>query len=262
MRAMLFSFIALWFAVPALAQSGGVYRSAETMRSDQAFVGDLARRGAAALEAGDWATAAQLCGNLNRHLDDSPYMGERANQVASEIGQRCYADAQAMLGNVESACRIYARFEHKAMLSRIDPVAICRASANPAAPTLREIVTREYYAIRKNLETMNALLGVLNKLPATDPSRAMRIAELRSTCAQLPGNLNVNRIATDGFAHFCLGRAHFYAGDTAASCAESRRSQEKFDSLGMPLAASVPHTDYVLGIKAALQDFLANRCPG
>lgn len=262
MRILFLISIGLLFANPALAQESGTYPNERTMRADQTIVSRLASDGVAALEAGNWQMAVKLCGELNDHLHNSPYMGERANQVAREIAVRCNADAQAMLGNVESACRVYDDFDHKSLLSRIDTVAICRGTAHPARVTQAELMRRDFDEMREHLEAMNDLMGVINKLPVADPMRPARISELRSVCEKLPANLDFYRTVTDAFANFCMGHVHFYAGDNASSCAAARRSQDAFDSLGTQQPEVIPHRDYVDGLKGALQKIFLGRCRG
>lgn len=237
----------------------GYYDDAETMRADQAIVSDLLNTGTNALEAGNWQAALRNCRELYSHLDQSPFMREQVNKDAFKIAARCYADAQAMLGNAEEACLAYTEVDYDPLLD-IDTSALCRNTANPAPLSDEERIRGQYDRMRANLVTMNDLVGVLNKLSDDDPSKSAKIAELRAVCSALPIYTSYYATVTKGFAKFCEGQAYSHEDNEAGFCEATREADAAFTQLGMPLPPSTPHVDFVEGIKKAVE-YGMGTCP-
>lgn len=212
----------------------------------QAVVRGLMERGAAALEQGRWSAAREACGDLNQHLYNSPFVNEPANEAASEFGLPCYADAQAQLGELESACRVYAQIDYRGHLERMDRRELCRDTANPAPPTREERIDATASRLGEQMAQMFALDKLIGELPKTDPLRAEKRAELRTLCVGIRVSVSPYEDLSAGVFYFCEARWNHHWGDDGESCKSFNVVEAKFEAVGMnPWPRWAPHTEYL-----------------
>lgn len=234
----------------------GTYEDAETMRADQAIVRRLLESGGEGLHNGNWVKARENCGDLNEHLYSSPFMGEETNKAASEFSLPCYADAQVKLGDIESACRVYAQIDYRSLLDSIDPRDVCRNTANPAPPSREEQIRTAYNQIGDQLARMLELDTALKKIPLGDPARSPVIKDMSAVCGRFDTNIAIYDDATSAMSYFCEGLVRQRQQDNAGACEPLRRSQAILERIGQPWPRSVPHTDHLDAIARAIPNFL------
>ncbi|RYY24797.1 MAG: hypothetical protein EOP62_15870 [Sphingomonadales bacterium] len=234
----------------------GTYEDAETMRADQGIVRSFLQAGAAGLEAGNWTKARENCRKLNAHLGRSSYMGEAANKSAAAFGVACYADAQAMLGDIDSACRTYAEIDYKGLMASIDPTAVCAVSAYPAPPSREEVLRAEMSRLREQIERMFALNTKLKPMPEGDPERAGLLGELATLCGAFRTPIGIFEETTSALSSYCRGSYLRRSGRDAEACAPLREAAVRFDRIGQPWPRGVPNTDYLDIIRNVIPESL------
>lgn len=234
----------------------GTYEDAETMRADQTIVRRLLESGSESLQSGNWVKARENCGDLNEHLYSSPFMGEETNKAASEFSLPCYADAQAKLGDIESACRVYAQIDYRGLLDSINPREVCRNSANPAPPSREELVMAAYNHIGDQLSRMLELDTALKKIPLGDPARGAVIKDMSAVCGGFETKIAIYDDTTSAISYFCEGLVRQRQQDNAGACEPLRRSQAILERIGRPWPRSIPHTDHLDAIARAIPNFL------